>query len=224
MFLNLSPLGVFISTVSLTKDKSQGTPLYSFYILKQDQQSLIYKFFQSQKNHQTSKDWVTTVRKDLKELNMNTNFDEIQLMKKCEFKKMIKQNIEIEAKNDLNAKKLNHSKVRNLQHNNIGMQKYLKHGQTQISVEERQLIFKLRAKVTDVKMNFRGMYEEFQCDICHEENEPQRHIIEECRILNKNEEEKLEYTKIENGNINQMVEIARHFRRNIEFRDMDKKL
>ena len=52
---------------------------------------------------------------------MNTNFDEIKLMKKCEFKKIIKQNIEIEAKNDLNAKKLNHSKVRNLQHNNIGI-------------------------------------------------------------------------------------------------------
>ena len=198
--------------------------MFLFYILKQDQQSLIYKFFQSQKNHQTSKDWVTTVRKDLKELNMNTNFDEIQMMKKCEFKKIIKQNIETEAKNDLNAKKLNHSKVKNLQHNSIRMQKYLKHGQTEISVEERQLIFKLRAKVTNVKMNYRGMYEDFQCDICHEENESQRHIIEECRILNKNEEEKLEYTKIENGNINQMVEIARHFKRNIDFRDQDKKL
>ena len=66
-------------------------------------------------------------------------------------------------------KKLNHIKVKNLQHIDIGIQKYLKHGKTQISVEERQLIFKLRAQMTNVKMNFMGMHENFQCEICCEE-------------------------------------------------------
>ena len=111
--------------------------MFLFYILKQDPQSLIYKFYQSQKNHETSKDWVTTIRKDLKELNIDINFEDIQSMKKSDFKKIVNQKIEIKAKNYLNEKKLNHSKVKNLNHDNLGIQKYLRHGQTQISVEER---------------------------------------------------------------------------------------
>ena len=197
--------------------------MFLFYILKQDPQSLIYKFFQSQKNHETSKDWVTTIRKDLKELNINMNFDDIQSMKKSEFKKMINQKIEMKTKNVLNEKKSNHSKVKNLQHNDIGIRKYLKHGQTQILVEERQLIFKLRTQMTNVKMNFRGMYDSFQCEICYEEDESQQHIME-CRKLNEISHENIpDYTKIENGNLSQMVAIARKFKRNIEIRDMGKK-
>ena len=109
-----------------------------------------------------------------------------------------------------------------MKHNNLGIQKYLKHGQTQISVEERQLIFKLRTQMTNVKMNFRGIYENFQCETCFEEDESQQHIME-CRKLNEISHENIDYTKIENGNLSQMVAIARKFKRNIEIRDMGKK-
>ena len=34
--------------------------MFLFYILHQDQNSIIYRFFESQKNHGTSKDWVHT--------------------------------------------------------------------------------------------------------------------------------------------------------------------
>ena len=95
----------------------------------------------------------------------------------------------------------------------------MKHGKTQISVEERQLIFKLRAQMTNVKMNFRGMHENFQCEICWKENESQQHIME-YRKWNENINDKIDYTKIENGNLNEMVAIARKFKRNIEIRDM----
>ena len=143
-------------------------------------------------------------------------------MKKSESKKIVNQNIEIKTKNDLNEKKFNHSKVKSLQHNDIGIRKYLKHGQTQILLEERQLIFKLRTQMTNVKMNFRGMYDSFQCEICYEEDESQQHIME-CRKLNEISQENIDYTKIENGNLSQMVAIARKFKRNIEIRDIRKK-
>ena len=150
------------------------------------------------------------------------NFDDIQSMKKSEFKKMVNQKIEIKTKNDLNEKKFNHSKVKNLQHNDIGIRKYLKHGQTQISIEERQLIFKLRTQMTNVKMNFRGMFENFQCEICCEEDESQQHIME-CRKLNEISHENIDYKKIENGNLSQMIAIATKFKKNIEIRDLGKK-
>ena len=63
-------------------------------ILTQDTNSMIYKFFESQKNHQTSKDWVTTINQDMKELNIDKNFEKIKKMKKMEFKKLVTQKIQ----------------------------------------------------------------------------------------------------------------------------------
>ena len=45
--------------------------MFLFYILTQDTNYMIYKFFESQKNHQTSKDWVSTITQDMKELNLD---------------------------------------------------------------------------------------------------------------------------------------------------------
>ena len=192
--------------------------MFLYYILNQDQKSIMFKFFESQRNHGTSKDWVTTIRKDLKELQIDLNFDKIKSMGKHEFKKIVKQKIENKAKLKLEEKKASHSKVMHLKHESFGIQKYLKPTKMQISIEERQLIFKLRSKVTNVKMNFRGMHEELTCDVCQEENETQEHVLE-CKEINKNDQDEIEYAKIDNGNVCEMVKIARRFRRNIKIRD-----
>ena len=73
--------------------------------------------------------------------------------------------------------------------------------------------------MTNVKMNLRGMYEKFQCEICYKEDKSQQHKME-CRKLNEIINVNIDFTKIENGNSNQMVAIARKFKRNIEIRDM----
>ena len=193
--------------------------MFLFYILKQDPHSIINRFFESQKNHETSKDWVSTVRRDLREIQIDLSFEEIKLLKKQEFKKIIKQKIETNAKKKLEEKKSNHSKVMNLKHGYFGIQKYLKQSKMQISVEERQLIFKLRSRVTNVRMNYKGMYEEWSCQVCHEENETQEHILQECKIMNKNDLEKIEYEKINHGHVEEMLKIARKFKRNLQIRD-----
>ena len=56
--------------------------MFLFYILNQDPNCMVYKFFESQKNHQTSKDWVTTITQDIKELNIDKTFEEIKKMKR----------------------------------------------------------------------------------------------------------------------------------------------
>ena len=162
--------------------------------------------------------YLPSIRKDLKELQIDLNFDKIKSMGKQEFKKIVKQKVEKKAKLKLEEKKASHSKVMHLKHESFGIQKYLKPTKMQISIEERQLIFKLRSKVTNVKMNFRGMHEELTCDVCQEENETQEHVLE-CKEINKNDQENIEYAKIENGNVCEMVKIARRFRRNIKIRD-----
>ena len=64
------------------------------------------------------------------------------------------------------------------------MQRYLKSSKEKIKQEEAQTIFKLRSRVTDVKINLRGKYETLECTVCKDEEESQMHIME-CREIVK---------------------------------------
>ena len=57
------------------------------------------------------------------------------------------------------------------------MQKYLKPNQLKMSKDEAITIFKMRSRVTEVKINYRGKYEKLECDLCNEEEESQEHIL-----------------------------------------------
>ena len=89
------------------------------YVLKEDEESMIYRFFESQRRNKTPKDWVTSVLSDIKELNIGMHFEDIKLMKKCIFKKKI----EWKTLKDLNVLKEKHSKVKKLKHAVLKMKK-----------------------------------------------------------------------------------------------------
>ena len=57
------------------------------------------------------------------------------------------------------------------------MQKYLKPNKIKINLEEAQEIFRLRSRVSEVKTNFKGSFDNLDCDVCGIENETQKHII-----------------------------------------------
>ena len=88
--------------------------------------------------------------KDLKELNWNVNFADIQQMKKASFIQILKRRIEAKALADLEKVKSGHSKVKHLKHDKLKMQSYFLPNTMKISREDMQLIFKLRSRVTDL--------------------------------------------------------------------------
>ena len=45
------------------------------YILKEDEESMIYRFVESQRRNKTPKDWVTTVLSDINKHNIGMNFE-----------------------------------------------------------------------------------------------------------------------------------------------------
>ena len=98
------------------------------------------------------------------------------------------------------------------------MQKYLKPNGEKITQEEAKLIFKLRSKVTEVKQNFRGKYENVECELCHEE-ETQAHIMT-CVELNKHENKEAipEFEEIYKQNVKNQIKIARKFKENFRVR------
>ena len=72
--------------------------LFLFYIVNQNPGSLIYKFYEAQMNKRTPKDWISSVLKDLKEIKLDLEIDNIKEIKKGTYIKMIKQRIEEKTK------------------------------------------------------------------------------------------------------------------------------
>ena len=80
-------------------------------------------------------------------------------------------------------------------------------------------IFKLRCRVTDVKANFKGKFENIECELCNEhEEENQKHILH-CKKLNKTENEKtMEYSEILKSDVKKQIQIVRKFTENMKIR------
>ena len=197
--------------------------MFLHYILQEDPKSMIAKFFETQRKNPTRRDWVTMVKNDLEELKINLKFEDIKVMKKSEFRAFLKRKIQDKAIEKLEQRKKSHSKVSNIQHGFLEMQTYLKPNKSQVSKEERQLIFELRSRVTEVKMNFKTKYEDLNCKTCKIEEETQKHILE-CTELDKKDQEtkcNLTYEKLFSGNTEEKVMIARIFRKRMEIREND---
>ena len=57
------------------------------YILNEDPDSMIHKFFQTQLRNRTKKDWVTTILDDLEKLNMKEiKLEKIKFYENCKTK------------------------------------------------------------------------------------------------------------------------------------------
>ena len=108
----------------------------------------------------------------------------IKNMKKSEFLNILKQKIQEKSFEKLEKKKKSHTKVEHVEHNGIIMQKYLQPNKTYITKEESQLIFRLRCRMTEAKVNLKGKYDNLECGACHLEEETQYHILE-CKEINK---------------------------------------
>ena len=118
---------------------------------------------------------------------------------------------------------MSHSKVETVEHNALRIQKYLQANQTQMNKEEAQLIFKMRCRVTEVKNNMKGSYENLECTACGLEEENQKHILE-CKILNINGKyEEVKYEKLFNGRVSEKLIIARKFKENFDMLENMKK-
>ena len=66
---------------------------YLQYILKEDKNTLISKFFYAQCANQIKNDWVSNIKNVLKEINITFTFQEIQIMKVQTYQDMVESKI-----------------------------------------------------------------------------------------------------------------------------------
>ena len=191
------------------------------YILNEEPSSLVHSFFKKQFETRNKKDWVSTALDDLKKLEINLEFSEIKSMKKTSFDNLLKKCTAQKVLKDLDKLKLSHSKVENLSHKELKMRKYLMPNETNATKEDKILIFKLRCRVTDTKMNKKGLYDDYECDICENENESQKHILECKDLVDMNDEnmKNFKYEKLFDGKVCEQLNIAKIFKQNMKNRD-----
>ena len=60
--------------------------MFLHYILNQNEESLLKKFFNAQIENSTKTDWTSQIKKDLTELGINLEIEDIKLMSKNGFK------------------------------------------------------------------------------------------------------------------------------------------
>ena len=132
-------------------------------------------------------------------------------------KQIVKKAVQNKAFEELQKLKESHSKVQKLKYKQLEMQKYLKPSNLKIKKEDAITIFKLRSRVEDVKINFRGKYEELECELCKEEDESQEHILKCKEILKTMDTNEIpEYENLFEKNVTKQLEIARMFNENMK--------
>ena len=81
-------------------------------------------------------------------------------------KQILNGAVKNKAFEELEKLKSSHSKVQKLKYHKLEMQRYSKPNQLKISKDEAITIFKMRSRVTEVKINYQAKYENLECDLC----------------------------------------------------------
>ena len=192
------------------------------YILNQEADSLIFKVLEKQCESRTAKDWVTTVITDLETLGLNVTFGDIQKMSKVKWKSIVKIKVKEESLKNLEKMKKAHSKVKEIEHKKLEMQTYFLPNQNKISQEEIKIIFKMRCREMKVKMNLKGAYDTFECEVCQDEDETQEHVYncKEIWKLKEYDNENIpEYEKILHGSVKEQIAVAIIFEENMKIKE-----
>ena len=211
-----------LGTLPIRFEIKKRRVLFLQYILKQNKDDLIYKFFQAQLRYPIKGDWVLQVKQDLIEINLDIPFENIEKMSKNSFKIQVKEAIHKTAFNWLISKIRrkeilavnSHIKGSEINYSNLKLQDYFI--QSNMNTAQCNLLFALRARMTAVKCNFRNNYYDLSCPICMDPNseDSQLHLMH-CNTLMNGEnilmKNKLSYTDIYSSDVQRQATIVRFF-------------
>ena len=148
---------------------------FLWYILHEDNESLINMVLKSQLMNPVKGDWSRSCLKSLEDLEIDLRIEDIESMKEENYRSMVRKKTEESALKYLNRMKEKHSKVMDISHTSLDMQPYLEADDT--TIQERKFLFSLRSRMVDVKTNYRGKYTDTICPCCNVEEDQQEHLL-----------------------------------------------
>ena len=119
---------------------------------------------------------------DIRDLQLSLSFDQIKSIPKEQFKKIIKEKVKIKSFELLTRIQATHSKSKNIVYKKLGLQTYLS-PDSLLTIKEKSFIFSARARMLDVKANFKTGKTNLRCRKCLKEEETQRHLLECSELM-----------------------------------------
>ena len=153
--------------------------MFFWNILNKSDSELAKQVYEAQRVAPLPNDWVSQIEDDLQFCNIHLSETEIKMMKRTKFKALVSDRISEEGHKYLENLKASHSKSKGLSVQ-MKMQSYLRN--QDISLQEKQLLFKFRTFTYECTENFKHMHEnDTKCNVC-DTDDTQEHLIN-CRIV-----------------------------------------
>ena len=196
--------------------------MFLWNILQKDSDELVKKVYEAQKLFPTKDDFFNQIKEDCDDIGLGWNENTIKNMKKNKFKVLVQNKVRNAAHTYLIEKKEKLSKLDNLS-SDYTFKDYLGcHG---LSITEKQLLFKLRTRMIDVKANYPNLYKgELFCSLCDSNTiENQQHILI-CPSLIVHSSTKIQYTDIFSDNTEKQIEAVKHWSKVLKLRKIKLKM
>ena len=138
---------------------------YLHSILKRNKTGMLYNVFITQWNNPCKGDWTEQVKTDLEDLNIPCSFSFIKSKSKESFKTIVKAKTQELSLTYLKTLQLKHSKLSQLHYHDLKMQHYFTN--PELTVSQKQMLFRCRVRMENFGENFRGGKNEVQCRLCN---------------------------------------------------------
>ena len=173
--------------------------IYLHYLLKQEDSSMMSKFFMAQWTYPARKnEWTEQVKSDLNDFGLSLDLDILKNISINSFKSQVKKKAKEYAFYTFLEKQQSHSKLDNLSYSGLRLQKYL--NLENMTNLEAQTVFSYRTRMSDYGENYRGVTGPSVCPLCHNHPDSQKWSYE-CKVINKNVLIKGRYSNIFSDNI-----------------------
>ena len=183
--------------------------MFFHYILNEEENSLISRFYRSQVKNPYDGDWCTTVMANLEELEILIDAEQIKECSKNQFKTLVDKCITKAALAYLNREKGTKSKVLHIKHKELKMQTYLEPNKH--SIHLKKSIFLLRSRMLEIGENYKRNKKKSECPLCKDKNSPdsQAHLLM-CPELEENEivTKKVEYDDLFDDSLEDQAQVA----------------
>ena len=196
--------------------------MFLWTILQKDNNELVRKVYEAQKLFPTKDDFINQIIEDCDDIGLEWDENSIKNQKKNRFKVIVQNKLRSAAHTYLLEKKDRLSKLDNLS-TDYSLKDYLT--SHRLSIKEKQLLFKLRTRMIDVKANYPSMYKgELSCNLCDSNSiENQQHILV-CPSLIGHSDEQIQYTDIFSENLEKQIEAVKHCNTILKIRDIKLKI
>ena len=149
---------------------------FCWYLLNQDEDSLLGEFFKAQCDSPTRGDWVSVVKQDIEDLELDMTFDQIKACSKEAFKDIVKKHVTTAAFKYLISIQKTHSKATMMEYRELNLQQYLDSECNHMTNREKIFAFTARSHMLNLKCNFKIGKVDLKCSLGCDQDETQKHL------------------------------------------------